>query len=397
MSDIYADLSRLLAGELSAPEAAALRARIDADPDLSAAWAAMAELPDGLADLPPILPPPALDEAVLQQVAAPRRRRWPWGVGAAAAAALALLVAWPAPPGRVVLLSGQQLVEGDVVVEAAAAVVRVDGRALISVEPADARLREGGQEVENMNASHLIAAATGAAITVAVYEGTAVVQAGEEPVTLSAGERHTLHEAPEAERRVVREAAGEPLADLDIDTEDLAPEVAAYIAQLERENQVLQLERNLQEGALKAVEGTPQSWDDRDVVAAYQPESFEQAMATALEGSEDLELIGMDCEEYPCLAVIRSYADSPDWHRELGDRIREGYSEVGAEKIGMGMWVHQSEGDEGAVTLAGIAVSDPEDTTDDTHTRTAWRMDSWLGDISDGAEPDGEDEDFVIE
>ncbi|MFT5680892.1 MAG: hypothetical protein ACI8RZ_001798 [Myxococcota bacterium] len=395
MSDIYTDLSRLLDGELGEDAAEALRARIEADPELSAVWEAMSALPDGLSDLPTPPPPPALDAAVLRQLTAPKRVRWPMALGALAAAALALLVLWPTPPGRVILLSGQQLVEGDVVVETAAAMIAVDGRALISVEPADARLRDGGQEVENMNASHLIAAAAGAVITIAVYEGSAVVSGDTAPVTLSAGDRHTIHEAPE--RQAVHHVVGEPDATAAISTEGLPAEVVDYIAQLERENQVLHLERNLQEGALEAVEGTPQSWDDREVADAYQPESFDQALAAALDGSEDLELIGTDCEEYPCLAVIRSYAENPDWHRVLGDRLREGYSEVGAEKIGMGMWIHQTGDDEGAVTLAGIAVSDPEDTTDDTHTRTAWRMDSWLADLSEGEEPVGEDEDVVIE
>jgi hypothetical protein len=394
MSDIYTALSRLLAGELDAAEAAELRARIASDPALSAVWEAMTALPDELADLPMVPPPPGLDDAVLRRVAA-EKRSWPWRQGLAAlAAALALLVLWPSPPGRVVLLSGQQLIEGDMQVQAASAVIAVDGRALISVEPADTRLREGMQEVENMSTSHLIAAAAGAVITVAVYEGSALVSAGGEPVTVAAGERHIVREGPDEARTVARQPApthGE------LDREQLSPEVAAYIAELERENQVLQLERNLQQGALRAVEGVAQSWDDRQVAAVYQPDAFASAMATALEGSEDLELVGTDCEEYPCLAVIRSYADSPDWHRVLGDRIREGYAAVGAEQIGMGMWVHQSEGPEGPITLAGIAISDPEDTTDETHTRTAWRMDSWLADISEGAEPDAADEDVFVE
>ncbi len=214
---MFEKMSRLVDGDLPEAEAEALRREIDADPELARALETMSGLGDAIAGLDEEPPPPALDRAALQaaqRITRPDhnvvrlRRPWVW-VAAAASIALAALLLWPRPEPTIVLVQGSQLVEGRAMVMAANVPVRVDGTALISVEPLDTSLREMDQEVIMRNRELLLGALAGAAVTVAVYEGSAVLFPGEaNSRTLDAGQTETV---------VDPGSNGGPTADLGVD------------------------------------------------------------------------------------------------------------------------------------------------------------------------------------
>jgi hypothetical protein len=191
-SSRYEALSRLLAGELGEADEIALRHQIDRDPELAQAWELMQQLGSSVSQLEESPAPSSLDDAALEAMIAagqsaetrspaPRRpisrstparhSRWlGWAVAAAAILALFLI---PRPDQTLVLVEGQQLVQGHVDVLAGTIPVRVKGTSLISVEPPPEHQRATGQEV-SMNYRTLLAGATaGALVTVSVYEGSA--------------------------------------------------------------------------------------------------------------------------------------------------------------------------------------------------------------------------------
>ena len=163
----------------------------------------MTDLDDLLSSLPAEEPVPAgLNAAVLAAAEGPAARRSPLPLLAAVllaglVGAGAAIASRPAPPA-LVLAEGSQLVTGSARVLAADRVVDVDGRALITVEPAGALLRGEGQEADAMNTTHLVAALAGSLVTVAVYEGTALISAEEDApaVVVAAGEQRSVGSPP---------------------------------------------------------------------------------------------------------------------------------------------------------------------------------------------------------
>src|SRR5690606_2601970 len=89
-------------------------------------------------------------------------------------------------------VAGSQWVEGDVAMIAGAHEVRVRGRALVTVEPEGVDAREVVQEDPMNPTTHLAAALVGAALSVTVYQGSALVLADDTPVEIGAGETRTF-------------------------------------------------------------------------------------------------------------------------------------------------------------------------------------------------------------
>lgn len=315
---VHEQLSRLLDGDLDESEEQDLRRRIEDDPEVAAAWQAMQRLPDELAALPDVPPPPALDRAVLSPGSPDVQRfsrRWaPW---AAAAACLVLIWMWTRPGPPLVLVQGSQFVQGHALVLAGATEVEVAGRALIEVEPPDAFLREGTQEVADMNKTHLLAALAGAIVTVSVYEGSAVLRAAEaEPVTVLPGETWSTAPEPVAaaepeEARVVRVQVPEG-SDPAQREQVLVDEIGRLRAELE----AAKLGRDLTRGQLETHQGTPQPWPD-DLPDVYRQDAFEAAVEEALKEQPFGDLEVLDCSEFPCFAVIRSHEVGDDWQDDV--------------------------------------------------------------------------------
>ena len=408
-ADLLLSLSRLLDDDLPADEAAALRARIAEEPEVARAWAELRALSAGLDALPDaITPPPALDAAVAEALTAspaapsepspPRPRLALWGALAAAAGLLLVMAGpWSSPlPARLTLAGGAQLVEGDSVAVAtlSGAEVTVSGKALISVEPHDAGLREGGQmppTEDELMTKYLLSAAAGAVLTVAVYEGTAEVTPpdGGDAVTVSAGEQQVFASAGEEgmsrpQRRVVVRRPGGG-------SEDGAPqtvaELEAEVEALRRHVAALELERDLQEGALKAMEGEPQPWPEDGVAEAFAEPGFTSRLEELVSGNPDLELLGVDCEEFPCMAVLRDHSSEEGWMRGLHQDVSGQWPDE--DELKLSMWVSQlNEDGRPAVGLAGVSIVPPGvegEELDAVRTRSEWRMGAWLEEVTDDA------------
>jgi hypothetical protein len=378
MSD-YELLSRMLSGDLSRAEARALKQRIKEEPDLARAWEAMSSLPDLLARMPEATPEDRLNARVL---AAQRRTRSlrplvPWAVAAAALLAVAL---WPEPDfaPELVLLEGRQVVDGELSVLAADVPIAVDGRVEISVEPPRGAARVSGQEDPEMKLANLGAALAGAAVTVAVYEGTATVNAdAADAVTLSAGETRTVSAAPgggDDERVIVTRTGG---AELEGASRE---ELAQRVAELEAELEKLAFEHQVNRGRLSAIEGTPQDWPDT-LAAAFKPDSFQAMVEETFAGMEEMELLSLDCSEYPCLAVAQSFVEGETWSDQASDTVKQMADGLDYEgEVSESIWASKSVSETGETQLVGFVLHPDEGWTQENQDRTSWRMDSTLKD-----------------
>jgi len=393
----YEDLSRLLAGELSRDEEAALRARIAEEPDLALAWERMQALPEQLAGLPDVAPPEALDDRVLDRTGEPARRWSPsHGMVAliAAAAAALLLVLWPEAARQVVLIEGEQWIEGRATVLAAGVPVEVDGVARIRVEPSTGALRVRGQEFESMDWKHAAAAVAGAAITVAVYEGSAVI-GGEGGDTVEAGatwHKTEATERPEPGRRVVTRTGGSEPDDPD-DPELLR----TRIDELEQALATKDFEGAIQRGRIAAVEGRPQEWP-ADLPPQLQAAGFERSLRDGLADNEDLEILEVNCDEYPCYAIIEADPETMGPGRKPGDGAIQAWAETVDGDVGLMNMVSVLGSPDGEVGLMGVSLIAEGQPSDEVSTRLNYRMEGsvkgWVEDIMGDADEYDEDVEF---
>lgn len=389
-------LSLLLDGALPPDQADALRARINAEPELAALWDAMSGLPGALGALPLETPPPELDRRVLAPVES-EHRRWPGWMGWAVAAGFVIALVWPRPAAEYVLLEGQQEVTGPARVSLAdERWVQVDGHALIVVEPSPWAVREAGSKEGDMNAKLLLpaAAAAGAALTVVVYEGQALIHGGDSDVTVvEAGETHTDQpRTPSPERRVVVRQ-GDPQDG----AQDLTlPEALERIEALEQALLQESFEGQLKDGRIVSHEGVPQAFPD-DLDPSYAPNAYEAALLQAIEDNGEGELVSLDCSEFPCLATLTIDGHDDNWSDAL-QPIAE--SLVQGEGDGLNIWASGFRTDEGQHNYWSFAIT-PELYQDDDalDQRTEYRMmavvDDLAADVEDAAHD--EDADVIIE
>ncbi len=376
-------LSMLLDDELPEDQAASLQERIGTEPELAVAWATMQALPDALGGLPDLIPPPKLDGLVLGETApavAHAPPRWAWPATAIALAAALLLSLTARPPALEILpVTGHQRLTGELSIDAGDVTVQIDGTVDLFVEPVDPQLRESSPEDPTMTRKQLLAGLAGAAITVVVYEGTAVLHAADtEPVVLEAGEQHTSHpraDRDETPRVATRTSDREPTA------EELQAELDALTEQLE----AAQFHRAMAQGQLASHEGTPQDWPD-DVNPALKPDAFAAELAQAMAGHEDLNLLSLECDEFPCFAVIESHSTSEDWGDDLdevGRKLSESYKELlDTDEVGTGHWRSRYGDGDLDVRLEGMVLGAGGLDDEDLKTRTDYRVDSAVKDAA---------------
>lgn len=148
----------------------------------------------------------------------------------------------------------------------------------------------------------VLAAGIGAAVTVAVYQGTALVQAGQDPPrVMAAGATMRLGAPPQ------RTEAPVPPPDEGEDEK---------IRALEAQNALLQ---RMLEDLETELRGTPIPWTD-DIPEALRPEAFERNVRAAIEAcAPELEIVGFECSEPPCLAMLRSPPEYAWWDPLVND------------------------------------------------------------------------------
>lgn len=385
MTDLEA-LSRLLDGDLPPAEAEALRARIAAEPALAASWSTLQALPDDLLSLADVTPPPV-------EPPAPRRaNNTPAWI--AAAAALILLALWARPRPEPVLLHGEQLVEGTLTVLAGDTRVAVNGRALISVEPPEGFAREELRTPENpMNRSHLAAALAGALVTVAVYEGSAVVTpATAEPVHVQAGETTSVGNPATPQRRVVVQrapgaATTSELSELDA----LREENHALKSQLAASR----FGGQLANARVELHEGKPLPWPE-DVPASWQPDAFTASIEAAMAAADIAGFpLDIDCSEYPCLALIESsqLEDPPD---DLWERIVDSMKSSLGEDVRAGIQASTIGDQNGNRSFGALSFFPNDQPQEGVRERLNYRGESMIQDaVEEGAEPTEEDVDVT--
>lgn len=350
---LYEALSRLLDGDLDPDAAAALRARIANEPDVARAWAAINRLPARIADLPHSEPPALIERGRAERPA--RLRAAPLWIAAALAASLAAFALLPRSAPTLVLGEGTTVVQGRVDVLAGELMIEVDGESRITVEPLAGRLRDGDSEV-TMDRTHLLAALVGAAISLTVDSGTAILRApGKEPVTFTTGETRRLGPAPTPPPPPSTNASDD------------------RIAQLEQELTGLKLQHAFQQAQLNSTNGTVAEFP-ANLPAAYRPAEFEKKMREALQGNEQVDLLQVNCDEYPCIAILRSSYAGDDWGQKLADLG----AAIKVENYGEDASIHEDSallhGPDGDVRVMAFATSPPGTEDENVSLRRASRV-----------------------
>ncbi|MEZ4240068.1 MAG: hypothetical protein R3F59_28750 [Myxococcota bacterium] len=382
MSVDYEALSRLLTGDLPPDEARALRRRIDTEPDTALAWAELLRLGEGLAALPDLPPPPALDRAVLGE--APRR--WPWRPGSRRRRRRCWR--WGRGCGvrrrrrpSVVLVAGDQWVDGQLALVAGDVPVRVDGRARISVEPRAAVLREPGPQEVEMDGKQLVGAAVaggalGALLTVAVYEGTAEVGLADGPVVVAAGQTQRFDGAAPAPRPAPTGTLSEQVQSLQQENDALRQQLAEA-----------QFTGAVARGQVAATQGDPVPWTD-DVPAAMRPEAFEALLKAEVAKHPGFVVQSVECSEFPCVTTILGPTGG-DWKDGMRG-LAEDLSAALGDDVGTWMGMALAETDQGSTGGVGLAFAPAGELQEEPlRTRLNFRGQSALHDLSDQLEGDG--------
>lgn len=323
-------------------------------------------------------PPPLPDRVYAMPTERPTKPWWIGGVLLAAAILLALLL--PSSSEPVVLLTGETVVDGTLEVLTPGSRIALDGRARILVEPAPSLLRAHEQNLEDpMLTRELVAGLAGIAVTVVVYEGSALVHADTtEPIALHAGERQTFQGAP------TRASVATPTPAVVGSSE--APRVRALEAELAEAKRALAEQtftNELLKGQLKAGQGEPAVWPTSGVPADFQREVFEERLAEKVGGIEHLEIDRVDCSEFPCLATLHYTGDSTtmEWAEDalsqLQPWIDASWEDASITSNNSGFGINGRR--ESYMTL-GVHGSPADDALDE---RLRWRVDQVVEQLGD--------------
>lgn len=131
------------------------------------------------------------------------------------------------------------------------------------------------------------------------------------------------------------------------------------LARLREENAQLRFENALVKGSLATHQGAPLDWP-ADLPELLREEGFSARVSAAAAAIEGLDLVDIDCSEYPCLAVLRSQDTEPGWEdqaRAVPDALS---AELGEGYGTMMMARGEDDGDEPVMMMAFALVPSEE-------------------------------------
>lgn len=177
-----------------------------------------------------------------------------------------------------------------------------------------------------MTAKLIAAAAVGAGLTVTVYEGTALLWPADapqdNPIVVQAGDAHVVpasdprgsHAAPTVD------AVGGTAVDAGAPPEDVLAE-----------NQRLKLENALLKAQLPGA-GGPVPFPE-DLSPMLSPSGFSDLVQRAADRSDAVELLEIDCAEYPCMAAMRIAGGDRDEHELLREAMQAVEDTLGTDDM----------------------------------------------------------------
>lgn len=170
---------------------------------------------------------------------------------------------------------------------------------------------------------------------------------------------------------------------------NVAPELAAQIRQKESELAALR-QRVAASSAVateaekraEAVEGKPHAWP-ANLSPAYQGEALESKLNVMLQKTGLGSLADINCDEYPCVAVIQANKGDSNWQKNLQaalkDLIASGDFGPGTN---IGMWGSFNDNENGPPTmLSAIALTPHGEADADLQKRTGNRASAALSNL----------------
>ena len=222
-----------------------------------------------------------------------------------------------------------------------------------------------------MGFGHVGAAFAGALVTVLVYQFLVLPRVQARPARTEDVAAAVAKPPPVA--RVVEPAPS---------AEDAAGRIAAKeqeIARLQQELTALRADNEASQEHIAAIEGKPKSWPS-NLPAGYRPEALESRINAMLEKSVLGTLTDLDCDEFPCIAVIETKQGGDDWSKKLQGALSDlaRSPELGG-RVSMSMSGSRRE-DGDKITQANAVAFAPADMFDsDLQKRTSSRAQSSLG------------------
>jgi hypothetical protein len=133
----------------------------------------------------------------------------------------------------------------------------------------------------------------------------------------------------------------------------------------------------------EAVEGKPREWP-ANLPAAYRSEALESKLNAMLQKTGLGNLADINCDEYPCVAVIQAKNGDANWQKNLQAALKEmaATGEFGPG-TSISMWGSHSDNENGPPTiLSAVALTPQADYDDELHKRTGNRAGAALSNLS---------------
>jgi hypothetical protein len=318
---------------------------------------------------------------------APRGRAPAWAAaGIAAAAAAFTLGAHLAPPARVQLGAGQQVLDGKISVQIGEGTLDLDGRAQITVgavEPAATAARRAEAEV-SMSAPQPLALAgsalAGALVTFTLLEGSALWTDADGSRPLQTGEALALGGPASGGPAVPSTGARAPTR-----AAAATPGAARGATSPEEQIRRLELELAATRAQLAQFGGVPGAWP-ADLAPGLRPAQL-RPWAEGLAALPGVRSVEVDCEEYPCMLTFEATDPAdPDWSAVRAALEDQHPAVPEGTQVSVGVSEATMEDDEGSAQSTLIAwLADPASLDDAVRQRLHVRVQDLLEDAHGGA------------